>query len=362
MATNWTKDKNQSGTIPGFTKYQFLTRVQGKRIRERVTCQPHEVHIFYARWVETKTGELKDENGTLFIRFQEYLSRHVKQKKSVLQYEVELNFFDRLKDYYGHVDVPLRSVKSKDIAEYLEWRSEHRGREGKIKPTSLNKDLNCLSSFFKWCIKNDLYDRVNPCFGNRVSDDSQRDINVPLKDAQEIIEKSSVNKALECFVMIALYTGLRKREIMSLTWDCVDWDRREMIVKAQTTKTKKKRIAMLPDELISYLQTLERTSDKIIPGSVMTVRRFWYQIRKTFSFNQFLDVRNLTLHDLRHIYAQQLRNQSLPGQDIVAAMGHSSYDMSFKRYAQSMGDGSKQIVQKMSYFVANVPQKSEKVQ
>jgi len=61
---------------------------------------------------------------------------------------------------------------------------------------------------------------------------------------------------LDPLFLLALSTGLRRGELAALTWDCIDFDKREITVKGSVNRIKG------PD--ISYvLATLRRKADSI---------------------------------------------------------------------------------------------------
>jgi len=54
-------------------------------------------------------------------------------------------------------------------------------------------------------------------------------------------------------IIAALETGCRKGELLSLTWRDVNLDRREMVIRAERTKTKTGRVVPISDRLAAVL-------------------------------------------------------------------------------------------------------------
>ena len=59
-------------------------------------------------------------------------------------------------------------------------------------------------------------------------------------------------------VLFAVHTGLRQANVLGLTWDCVDLERRIVVIHAIDTKANKTRTAPLNDTALSVLAAVQR--------------------------------------------------------------------------------------------------------
>jgi integrase len=135
---------------------------------------------------------------------------------------------------------------------------------------------------------------------------------------------------LQPAVSLAYYTGMRKGEILNLTWDQVDLREGFIHLEPEDTKTQEGRDIPLNGELMAMLQAMPRG----LPG----VHVFSYNgqpikgIKRSFKTAcKNAGIENFTFHDLRHT---AINNWRLAGHDyfrIMAASGHKTMSV-FKRY------------------------------
>jgi integrase len=137
---------------------------------------------------------------------------------------------------------------------------------------------------------------------------------------------------------IAYYTGMRKGEIINLTWDKVDLDHRWIDLAAEDTKTDEARRIPIGDELLDLLKSIPRDihdnyvihyRGKPIRADVrMSVRAacaaagIVYGRRAKDGF---------TLHSLRHTFNTMMRKAGVEESVIMNITGHRTYQM-FLRY------------------------------
>lgn len=330
------KDQNQKKVPAGKIRYYFDTGFKGHRFRKRIICRRIEVHRKFAEWSDKCMAECGQAENLLFVLFEIYLEEYVQVHKSPKQYKTEIAFYtNRMKQFFENDH--LIEIKRCHIEKYVAWRSEHQHRGAKASRSTLNKDINILSSFFSWCIRHDLYDKVNPCYQLRQNEQNVRHIRLNGEQIREIIEKSTLFGGLQIVVMLVVFAGLRKQELLGLTWSDLDFNTRRIEVRAENSKYKKMRSIPMPDMLYDYLVRLEHTTEKVVPISESTLRRHFELFREKLSFNNDLSVDHLNLHDLRHVYAQTLRDAGVALDDIMSFLGHSSPATTHARYAQSGG-------------------------
>lgn len=105
----------------------------------------------------------------------------------------------------------------------------------------------------------------------------------------------SRNKDLAGIVTVALETGMRKAEILGLTWDRVDLSRN--VVRLEITKSGRRREVPLRDEV--YRVLVDRKADNKT-GRVWPDRN----VRKAFeSAVEVAQLDGFRFHDLRHTFA-----------------------------------------------------------
>jgi len=147
----------------------------------------------------------------------------------------------------------------------------------------------------------------------------------------------SRNKHLGVIVRLAIHTGMRKNEIMKLTWERTDLER-DMgfgaTIRLHDTKNGDSRGVPLNRDALTALMSLEPDPAKRI-GSVFKRKNGedWGQIRT--AFEKAVERAGLTdfrFHDLRHTAASHLAMRGRPLKEIQEVLGHKSFSMTL-RYA-----------------------------
>jgi integrase len=215
-------------------------------------------------------------------------------------------------------------------------------RKGKPLPSNktrtratANRYLSTLSGVFESAVDLNLID-VNPCkgikrggethrFGRALSDDERKAL---LKACQ----KSEYDR-LYLLVSLALSTGARLGELMSLTWN--DIDIKKPVAKLSDTKNGSPRILPLIPPVLEQIKALPRPLDKTVflfPGvgphenAYQYFRRFWEEALKAAGIADF------RFHDLRHSAASYLTEAGVPLVTVAEILGHKTMAM-VQRYS-----------------------------
>jgi integrase len=182
-------------------------------------------------------------------------------------------------------------------------------------PINANRALGVLSAFLSW-LEHDHKIERNPCRGVRRRPENQRQV---FLDADEIaaahVALAGVNKrAAALAIRLALLTGARIGETLSLAADQLNAKRRIWIKPAAHTKQKRLHIVPLQPEALSVAQELLRIG---LPN-YEDCRRAW---RRTKAIIGRPDVR---IHDLRHSRASALARGGASLMQIGKVLGHTA--------------------------------------
>lgn len=160
---------------------------------------------------------------------------------------------------------------------------------------------------------------------------------------------------------MAYYTGMRRGEILNLTWDKVDMKARFIRLDANDTKDREKRSIPMCDELY---QTL-----KNIPQNLRNRHVFTYKGKPVKNTKKGLrgaceradivygrDVKGgFILHDCRHTFNTNMRRAGVAESVIMAITGHSTREM-FDRYNVIDEQDKAEAVNRLEVFFQNVTQ------
>ncbi|KPK32599.1 MAG: hypothetical protein AMS24_03770 [Chlamydiae bacterium SM23_39] len=126
----------------------------------------------------------------------------------------------------------------------------------KRSPATINRYISSLSAIFSYAKKLKWIDE-NPCFAlSKLKESKSRDRILTNKEITHLLDacKESSNSYLYCIVLIALTTGARKGEILSLKWSDIDFN--NQIAFLRHTKNGHPRTIPLVNEIIKELKKI----------------------------------------------------------------------------------------------------------
>jgi integrase len=165
----------------------------------------------------------------------------------------------------------------------------------------------------------------------------------------EACEKSR-NKTLYLITLLALSTGMRQTEIMSLTWDQIDFERKVITLY----KTKNGEIRVLPlvgfvaNKLKNHCKIRSLKNPYVFAGRHQTYAQFprgaWE------SALERAEITNFKFHDCRHSAASELAMNGASLHEIAAVLGHKTLAM-VQRYAHLSEQHTTSVVERMNKAV-----------
>lgn len=278
-----------------------------------------------------KKGRIKfNEFSQIFI---EDYARNV--KRSWRSDKSRLAILDRyIKDVYLDEVTPLM------IQRCLAWRL----KSGNSK-SSANRYLALLKKMFSLAIEEG-YLETNPAA--KIKKSSEKDLlkERVLTEEEEARLKSASYPVLRSIISVAVHTGMRLQEILSLRWAQVNFS--EMMLTAERTKSGKPRTiplnAALREEL-SRLKSQDGRSPYVFPnprtGKPLTTVKtaFVATCRRA-------GVAGLRFHDLRHTFGSRLVERGVDIETVRSLLGHASIAVT-QRYVHSTDERRRFAVEKL---------------
>jgi integrase len=246
-----------------------------------------------------------------------------------------------LKKHLG--DYALAAINPKILADYRDARlntvSKKTGRP--LSSSTVRLELALLSNLYTVAIREwGLGLIANPVAAIRKPSPGQgRNRRLTWSEAKRLLKACDQhsNPMLGWAVRIALYTAMRQGEVLSLTLDQVDLQRR--IVRLTETKNGSARTVPLSQRASRVLR--EAIAHPVRPKSVDLIfygepgkdkKRRPYRINKVWSDAlQRATISDLRFHDLRHEAVSRLVERGLSDQEVAAISGHKSMQM-LRRY------------------------------
>lgn len=256
------------------------------------------------------------------------------------------------KDHFNlHLKKYFAEIKLVEITPIIINRFiENKLKEG-LSNKSVNHILTTMGTAFNWAINNN-YMMYNPV--SRVKKLKVDNVEMEFLSEEEIKRVLDIAKQeypdFYPLLITAIYSGMRRGEILGLTWDCVNFTKSTISVKHSmykgkltTPKTKNSiREIQVPSKLIKVLKqhknfaienelnlVFTQENGKPLDADNLIKRRF-HKILK------LAEVKQIRFHDLRHTYASLLISKDLNFKYIQKQMGHSSFEVTMNTYAHLM--------------------------
>lgn len=144
-----------------------------------------------------------------------------------------------------------------------------------------------------------------------------------------VAAKSSDNLFIHDIILIALRTGMRYSEIMTLRWKDIDWLDEYALITLQKTKNKRQRVVpLVKDAFINLLDRRNNINDESAEGLLLfpsdknvkkpvEIRKAWVTCLRRAK------VTNLRFHDLRHTAASRFATLGYSLSEIAEILGHT---------------------------------------
>ena len=257
-------------------------------------------------------------------------------KRSWRSDKSRLGILDR---YYK--DVYLDEVTPLMIQKCLAWRLRSKNSK-----STVNRYLALLKKMFSLAI-DEGYLETNPAA--KIKKSSEKDLlkERVLTEDEEARLKSASYPVLRSIISVAVHTGMRLQEILSLRWAQVNFS--EMMLTAERTKSGKPRTiplnAALHDELLR-LRSLDGQSPYVFPnpktGKPLTTVKtaFVAACRRA-------GIAGLRFHDLRHTFGSRLVEKGADIETVRSLLGHASIAVT-QRYVHSTDERRRTAVGKLA--------------
>lgn len=340
--------------------YYISYSLNGKRIQKAISTDRKLAEaVLQKRKVEIAEGKHLDIKKTPKIRFEdfadEYLEVHCKVNNKSWKKSDESNLRS-LKKYFGNKF--LHEITPKDIEEYRASRLVVVPKAKSVSKSTLNRVLNTLSSMFNRAIE---WDKATenpmckvklfkvPCSRLRFLEKDEIYKLLTAIDELTLTNKHNQYSHLKPIVIVGLFTGMRKSEILGLRWRDVDIKRN--VIHLHDTKNSENREIpinkLVQSTIINVLKNPE--SQYVFCNSD---GKPYGNVRKSFDTAlEKAGITNFRFHDLRHTFASQLVMNGVDLNTVRELLGHKSIQMTL-RYSHLSPDHKTRAVDLLGSKIA----------
>ena len=320
--------------------------VDGKRVRKRVGRSKHLAKLALADTqvkLERREIGFAQTDKKLDDLIAEYL-RHVKANGIAYSHELSVAVLERFKGFVA--TERLKNISHLQIEKYKNWR-----REAGLLPSSVNRELAIVKAMFNRGVEWGLL--------NKSPAQAVKKFKEPKRQAQ-FFTKAEVSKMLEAaddtlrpMVAFLVNTGLRRDELLHLTWGDINIERKVLTVQAKDgwrPKDFEVRHIPLNAGALKALQEVRRGHEP----------KDWVFRDKngqpyaadflTHRFKKFLRKLKIegSLHSLRHTFASHLIMRGADLYSVSKLLGHASIKTT-EIYAHLAPDYLKAAVDRLAF-------------
>jgi integrase len=244
----------------------------------------------------------------------------------------------------------LNDLGAADIQAYIDSR---RG-EG-VAPGTINKELNLLSAALNYARRRLQWDVPNPVQSMRLKEPTGRIRWIDHPTAAQLIEEARhIRSYLADFIQLGLHTGMRKGEILGLTWERVDLEQGMVYLTDKDQKNGKHGGIPLNAEAREALRRRREACDQYCPQTswVFANRKGERiaEIKNGFKTAcKKAGIEDFHPHDLRHTCAAWLVQSGVDIRTVCELLRHSSIQVTM-RYAHLSSKNVRDAVERLSHF------------
>ncbi len=331
----------------GKTSYRVLIRLKGFPTQSATFLS-----ITKAKdWASRTENKIKDGKYHAEIKSKKYTVNDIikRYKETVLihkpniqkDWNAQLNWWEDKIGIYTLADVTPSLIS--EIRDMLTTENSSRGKPRS--PATINRYLTTLQCVFSIAVKEWELIEVNPFFRVKKMKEPKGRVKW-LENEQRIALlkecKKAENSYLYPVVIVALSTGARKMEILSLKWKDVDLENGRAVL--HDTKNGERRSINLLGTVNDIIKELYNNKKKgsiyVFPSKdgkkPFDITRSWKKALKNACIEDF------RFHDLRHTTASYLAMQGKSMGEIADVLGHKTLQM-VKRYAHLSDEHKKSL-------------------
>ena len=261
-------------------------------------------------------------------------SMHLRsQNKADLTVKDYVNISVKFTSYIKQNRIKFESLAMSDVEGYLVSI-----RSGNISNNTYAKLINCIRSFLRFLngreyIKADFASLIKTPSKVESIKEELSDLDIKnIKNYLPARKEKYKNENLRDMIIfnLGIDCGLRRQEFINLNWEDINLE--ESSINIKNSKGRKNRVVYFNRKLRELLYLYRKLNGKYINalirgahGKRITKCSLQNIISRIFKESKTYRI-NLTLHSLRHTYAERLRRKGIDLPTISKLLGHSRLD------------------------------------
>ena len=224
----------------------------------------------------------------------------------------------------------MRSIKPKDIDHFIATRQALKTMHDTVrKPATVARELSIISKIFSLAVKNDILQSSPVSKVDKPKFDNEMDL-VLEREHQEKFLATLPSQWVKDICIVALHTGLRQGDIMSLTRFNVNFEKR--LITLIQGKTKRKVEVACSNSVMEILERRKNQSPMFASPKTGKAGSVRHTMQRTCDK---LKIPRISIRDLRRTFATRGVENGFDVTTIADALGHQSLRMAL-RYVKSV--------------------------
>lgn len=319
-----------------------------QEVRQRMS----EQKSLLARDIDPADERTRKRNDMTFADFaKEYYLPHATMHKKTWQEDV-WKIEKRLNPVLGNLR--LSSITARDLTSF------HSKEKERTSATTANHHLTLLKRMLNLAVKWGVMEKSPAATLDKFREPPHR---------ERYLTKDELPRFLACLdeqedrlsvaaIQLLLYTGCRRNEVLSLTWDQILLDEGRIFLPI--TKNGRSRSVHLNSKSREVLVALAKRKDEerrtqastyVFPSRAGTRKGYIYDVRKPFEAAcAKAEISGLRIHDLRHSFATLAIQGGASLFDVQKLLGHQDIAMT-QRYAHMVDEGLQRATDNMALVI-----------
>ncbi len=337
-------------------RWYYKFQIRGRRFHKSIpeaTCKRDAEKaeaIIRAELLHGKFDLAENKGEMLFSKLADVYMEYTKANNASFQtclYKAKL-----FKEYFKNRK--LSEITPFDVEKYRKQRQCQFKDKAKKKPiakTTINRDVEILRKMFNIAIDNGWYDK-NPAasrFVKKLKEENHLERFLSPEEELRLFEAcAGEHEYMRDILICALNTGMRKGEIIGLTWDCIDF--KEGFITLLRTKSGKKRKIPISSALRPVLESLYKNRISNFVFTSQWTGKNYADFKRAFpSICKAADIEGLRFHDLRHTAATRMVAAGIDLIVVQDILGHADIHTTM-RYAHPVPERKLLAVEALANF------------
>lgn len=278
----------------------------------------------------------------------EFLELYCKQNKR--SWVSDRTSLSHLKEFFkgkhlGKITaLDVESYKAKRKADQVVQPARRKKKSLKeprlVSPSTINRELACLKTLFNKAVEWEKLD-VNPAAKiKKFREPNAMERILTIAESKRLLDESS--DELRPVLIVALNTGMRKNEILSLRWKDVDFVKG--FIHVADSKSGRSRDIPMNAVVFDLLRQFPPRIKFVFENSLGTCIR---DVKTAFHGGcRRAEIHGVRFHDLRHTAASRMVERGIDLVTVSKILGHSSIQMTM-RYAHPTPENMRLAVAKL---------------